>query len=550
MQFVISSASAARPPAPSRRLACCSKLGIIAAAAALACPWAALASADLSYLQGVRAATAAGGWSKVSTATFSSAWVPAEQRNGTHMNPASIVNAWASMAWDSNQGQLMLWGGGHASYMGNEMHLWNGATGAWSRGSLPSALTGPITLPDSYGIPDNRHYFVTDNAAPQSSHTYDNNVYLRQNNMFMTFGGASFNSGGGFATYDATTGAAARAGAWMWDPSKADANLTGGISGSLIDQFTGSVTAGNEMWMNRAGALTAESVPGSGNHVYGTTAYRVENGKDVVYVTMAGTSSGFRSLYRYEVGQNVRAGDLDRITLVGNSSNLAPAAQATATLDADRNLYVNTIAYAGFSADLGVWDLSDAALAKGAANMNRGIELVLEDGTAFGMTTDFAIEYDVARHKYVLWDAQNEGQVWETEAAYDAAGELLGTWTIRPLFATSGLSQPSGALEAGEAGASPFTGVMGKWKYVPELQAFLALNEFNTVTQDAEVWLYRPLDGAAPPPVPDPGPGPGAGPVPPAPSPASTPVSAPATTMLVLTGLAALGVSARRRSRR
>lgn len=518
-------------------------LGAVAAAAAWAFPLA-HAAADLSYLQGVRAATSAGGWSKVSTDLFSSAWAPAEQRDGSFMNPSTIVTAWGSMAWDSTQGQLMLWGGGHGNYMGNEMYLWSGATGTWSRGSLPSALTGAINITNT--SLDGSNYFVADNAAPQSAHTYDNSVYLRQNNLYLTFGGASFNSGAGFLTYDAATDTTTRAGAWMWDPTKANGNLTGGISGSLVDQFTGGVTAGNEMWSNRAGALTTGSDLGSGNHVDGTTAYRVENGKDVVYLTMAGDSSGYRSLYRYEVGQNVRAGDLDSMTLVGNSSDLAPAGQATATIDTRYNLYVNTTAVAGYSADLGVWDLSAAALANGAANLNRAIELVLEDGTAFGMTTDFAIEYDEVRQKYVLWDARNQGQVWETEAAYDAAGSLLGTWVIRPLLSTSGLSQPSGALADGEAGATPFTGVLGKWKYVPELNVFLALNEFNTVTQDAEVWLYRPLDVAASTPVPTPTPGPGVGAS--SPTPAAVPI--PGTTLLVLTGMAALGLHARRRAGR
>lgn len=519
-------------------------LNALAAATLLALAPAAQAAADLTYLQGVRAATTAGGWSKVSTATFASSWVPAEQRDGSFMTPSSIVSAWSSMAWDSTQGQLMLWGGGHASYMGNEMYLWSGATGAWSRGSLPSALTGPFSLANSDGSVESRHHFVADSAAPQSAHTYDNNVYLRQNNLFMTFGGAAFNTGGAFLSYDAATGTTSRDVAWMWDPTKANANLTGGISGSMIDQFTGGVTAGNQMWLNRADAIAIGSDTGSGNHVDGTTAYRVENGKDVVYVTMAGSSSGYRSLYRYEVGQNVRAGDLDRITLVGNSSDFAPAGQASATIDTRYSLYVNTIALGGFSADLGVWDLSPAALANGGANLNRAIELVFEDGTAFTMTADFAIEFDEVRQKYTLWDAHNQGKVWETEAAYDAQGDLLSTWTIRPLFSTTLLSQPAGALADGSLGASPFTGVLGKWKYVPELNAFLALNEFNTVNQDAEVWLYRPLDVAG---TPDPDPTPDPNPVPP---PAPTAVAAPATSGLVLAGLAALGLRSKRRAAR
>jgi hypothetical protein len=503
----------------------------------------ACAQPNLSYLERLRDATPAGGWVKASAAPFSSAWTPIEQRNDNYLNPASIAVAWASMAWDSTQGQLMLWGGGHANYMGNDMYLWSGVNGTWQRGSLPSAITGPHVALDNSGWTSANHYFVTDNAAPQSAHTYDNNVYLRQNNLFMTFGGAAFNTGSGFMSWDPATGQTERAGAWMWDPLKANPDLTGGVVGALGDQYTGAVTPGNRMWLNRAQALTPGSDAGSGNHLNGTTAYRVEDGRDVVYVTMAGASSGYRSLYRYQVGRNVRAGDLDSITLVGVSSDLAPAGQATATLDSQRNLYVHTTSVPGFAADLGVWDLSPSAQARGSGNANRPVELVREDGSGFDMTTEYAIEFDESRNKYVLWDARSQGLVWETEAAFDDGGDMLGTWVIRPLLSTSGLSQPSGALAPGDPGASTFTGVMGKWKYVPELQAFLALNEFNTVTQDAEVWLYRPLGGS----------GQGAGPggvTGPNPGGSSGTVPAPATLMLVLTALTVLALHRLRRWRR
>ena len=38
------------------------------------------------------------------------------------------------------------------------------------------------------------------------------------------------------------------------------------------------------------------------------------------------------------------------------------------------------------------------------------------------------------------------------------------------------------------------TGVFGKWKYVDQINAYVALDEYNGGTGDAGVWLYKPLD--------------------------------------------------------
>src|SRR5512146_630123 len=98
-----------------------------------------MAHAETSFerLSSLLDATPAGGWVKASTNYFSDAWPTGADAvpNGL---PVGVVRAWSSFAWDTSQGNLMLWGGGHANYAGNEMYVWDGATGAWGRGSLPS----------------------------------------------------------------------------------------------------------------------------------------------------------------------------------------------------------------------------------------------------------------------------------------------------------------------------------------------------------------------------------------------------------------------------
>src|SRR5687768_14430919 len=113
------------------------------------------ASADTSFerLSSLLAETPQGGWVRASTNLYSDAWA-----TGADAAPgptSTVVSAWSSFAWDSTRGNLLLWGGGHGNYVGNEMYVWDGATGNWGRGSLASRI-------DSKG-------FIVDNAAPQSA---------------------------------------------------------------------------------------------------------------------------------------------------------------------------------------------------------------------------------------------------------------------------------------------------------------------------------------------------------------------------------------------
>ena len=445
-------------------------------------------------LSSLLATTPAGGWVKASTNLYSDAWPTGADAvpNGW---PGAIVRAWSSFAWDSTRGDLMLWGGGHANYAGNEMYVWDGATGDWGRGSLPSRLDA------------NR--FVIGGPAPQSAHTYDNNLYLPVNDMFLTFGGAAAPGGGIFKKTDGTN--VSRAGPYLWDPLKADPNKVGGTTGSGWN--TDNVAQGGNMWFDRQGHWTGTEAPG---YINGTTAYRTENGRDIVYLTADANASGFPSLYRYTLG-DVRNGGEDTWEKIGVTRNTG-GYQSAATIDTKDNLYIKTAYVSGpYTSDLTVWDLNNANAADPNSNTDIGINLVNKDGSDFVITGEYGIGYDAADNTIVLWNGKDGGgTVWSASVITDASGKIGSntTWTVSEIESSTA-SHPHGNFAAG---------VLGKWHYDNALNAFIALDELSpngAQKWDAAVWLYKPMIAAV--------------------------IPEPETYALLLAGLGLIGWSTRRR---
>ena len=437
-------------------------------------------ASDLSYLQGLLAATPEGGWVKANSNSFASSWAVSGQGGmpvGSHAHPGTVIAAWSSFAWDSNSHSLLLWGGGHATYKGNEMYVWDGASGAWGRGSLPSRI-------EQYQ--NTGSWLVVDDAAPQSSHTYDGNIFLPINNMFLTFGGASYNIGnGGFEVKDGN-GGIKRAGPWMWDPLKADPSKVGGTTGSGYLP----ISQGGQMWINRQGQWTGtEPWSTFRGYISNVTAYREEAGQDVVYLSPQSGSTGYPGLFRYAIG-DVRNGGLDSWEQVGVTKN-AIAIDGAATIDTAHNLFVRTAPLAGQQADLSVWDLARNNATDPSANADKAVQLINEDGSPFSLNYDYGLNFDTGSGKIYLWSG-DKGSVWETEASYDANGSLQSVWKVRRLVSTTA-AQPNGNF---------LNGVYGKWQYAEDLGAFVALDEFNFSTNTGgDVWLYKPFASQVPEPA-------------------------------------------------
>lgn len=393
-----------------------------------------------------------GGWARVSGAnTWPSQW-PSPRAAG---DPAAIVYAWSSFAWDSQRSQLMLWGGGHANYAGNEMYLWSGTSGLWSRGTLPSAYQSGTSL-------------IVGNGAPQSSHTYDNSLYLPISDRYVTFGGAAWNSGGNFDS------AAGREGPWLWNPALANPNRVGGQDGTGL--VGGSL--GSNSWQSRRGSITGTLPP---SFVEAATGYRSEGGKDVVYIAGDTGASGFPSLYRYEFN----LGGNDVVQKVGVMSSSTNAYEGTATVDTQRGWFVRTAWGGGVSNDLAVWDLTRNNAATPEANASFSVRLrradgsdynIVQPGTGSGHST--GIEFDQQSGLYYLW---NGSTIVRLTPGVNLDGTPTSEWLAEPIPYTT----PTWPTSLGQ-------GILGKWQYLPELGAFAALSTVEA-GGDTGVWLYKPL---------------------------------------------------------
>jgi len=278
------------------------------------------------------AAAPEGTWLRVNTNRFEQVWTPQSQRARAkasgYDDPRRIISAWSSMAWDSNRRQLIIWGGGHGDYAGNDVYRFDAATLRWQRASLPSAVVAPF---------GDQRYYAVDGAlnAPISSHTYDGQEFLPLLDRFITFGGAIFNTGGQFLKDDGVT----RTGPYLWDPSRAGADMVGGTTGSHVDPQLHPEVLGGQMWTNRDSVVTnglGATRPNSFLNM--TSAYAAEPDGESLLVTEGPATGG--DLFRYRI-RSLDDPSQDEWQLIGPGNNSYSWLGAGA-FDPVRNVYLRT----------------------------------------------------------------------------------------------------------------------------------------------------------------------------------------------------------------
>jgi hypothetical protein len=413
-------------------------------------------------------------WLKANAGPYSAAWTPDDLEpldNGVTHTPAKIILPWSGFAWDSNRGDIILWGGGHANYSGNDVYRWHSGTLLWERAALPSEIrSDPVVGFLAIDGPDN---------APISSHTYDNNIFLPIADRMLTWGGATYNNGGPFIRVLESNPSASRlTGPYLFDPNRANGAKVGGTTGSHVQRVSPHPeVVGGQMWQNRdINKWIAGQAP-PGTHVNGCTGYASEGGLDVVYTGSANQFSTNMELYRYQV-TDVANPSLDQSTKVGMYS-VGVTGQTTCGYDPSRKLFVRTGSNA---VPFQFWDLTTP----GPANPDRSVQI---DATIAGLQAwlssnalniqNCALEFDPVRGTFPLWCGAST--VWELRPP--PGGNTISGWTVVQRNAPQ--PAPPGDIQ---------TGVMGKWRYAPFYDAFVGLQDIN----DGSVWIYKPVGWAQP----------------------------------------------------
>ena len=111
---------------------------------------------------------------------------------------AAIISAWNGGAYDTKRDRLIIWGGGHGDYAGNEIYAFDIHTLKWSRIWGPSSSfppDGAASCLETYS-----------DGNPASRHTYDGLVYIPTLDKFWTSGGSLYCGSG-----------AGSSGTWMFD---------------------------------------------------------------------------------------------------------------------------------------------------------------------------------------------------------------------------------------------------------------------------------------------------------------------------------------------
>ncbi|OYV76584.1 MAG: hypothetical protein B7Z66_07905, partial [Chromatiales bacterium 21-64-14] len=101
----------------------------------------------------------------------------------------NVIDAWSGGAFDTKRDRLIVWGGGHGDYWGNEVYVFDVNTLKWQR------LNDPYWPAKDFGWGVSATVFP--DGSPGSRHTYDGMVYLPVQDRLWESGGSIWRSGNG-----------------------------------------------------------------------------------------------------------------------------------------------------------------------------------------------------------------------------------------------------------------------------------------------------------------------------------------------------------------
>ena len=420
------------------------------------------ATVDRRALLGLLASMPEGSWRMMASNQFRDAWAPVSHQplnQGNHgLDRSAVIGAWGGFAWDSKRSELLLLGGGHAAYAGNELYRWRGSTLAWERASLPSQVVKRVFHGQDIWVP-------VDGAqnAPQSPHAYDLSDYLPGVDRFVNFPAAIFNSY--FGAIDVRADGSARlAGPYLFDLRRSHPDMVAGTPGSGVVPSSPGTQAWSER--NQVQQYSARKF----GVTDGTSAVVTEAGKDVMYMTASLDGQTLQHLFRYAPGDMADA-TTDRLTRVGSGVNCCDG-RGSGAIDPYQRVYLRT---GQGSTPFIYWSLGGTLNAQNNAVTVRPTDTT--GGAAPVVWSSHGVDFDRQRRVYMMWGGGAD--VWVlTPPAGDRPSATGWTLSRAPVV---GAPVPGPSEGAG--------GVLGKWKYAPELGVFVALRGVST----GEVWMYKPL---------------------------------------------------------
>ena len=101
------------------------------------------------------------------------------------VGPRAITGAWGGGAYDTKRNILIITGGGHSDYGGNEVYEFSLKTMQWKRATEPSPMIDQ----------GNGTFVIKGSEAPVSSHTYDGLAYMPNVDRVFKFGGSYYGNG-------------------------------------------------------------------------------------------------------------------------------------------------------------------------------------------------------------------------------------------------------------------------------------------------------------------------------------------------------------------
>lgn len=400
-------------------------------------------------------------WRRINLNTFASVAQPLALKPActSMVGHAAIINAWGAFAYDSQRGDMLTFGGGHADYCGNDVYRFRLSSMRWERAGISSQMAVyQKAANEQWALPAEGLGY-----SPATAHMYDGLTYIpvADRMVYFGYGTPSF---AGTGAPPLTAALQPHTGPWFFDPSRADANKAVGSNGSAVDP----AVPGGYMWQNREYSSNhpgAYVPPGYGPQTASSDTV-CENGKDVVYMRTSGASGVSSGLVKYVVN-DVADPRGDLLYQVGAESN--HMSQADMAVDTRRAVAVMT---GDGARRFAFWDLATS----GPGNWMHGVATVDDQSGGFNLGANAGMDYDPMRDRFVMWDG--ESGVWELRLPNTKPTPVTG-WSVRKLLTVGG---PTGVLLSGSGGAN------GKWKYAHGLDVFLGMRE----APNGDVWIYKP----------------------------------------------------------